>query len=433
MRARVCLRSRQVDHDNRFAFREAVGVSAGRAGVVTDEELRARIDAPVVTTTSNPDSVGFSRAKSGFWGWQSDKTEEIEGRTCCVFDVAGLEVVTQTRLEHLPAGHPARRKKGGNTPLSQAIHGLTGEQDTAVAGADSVLESYVETESGEPLAGCVPPQGEGGSYAPTHRSFEEYLAAEPVVPVGRPREIRTQRQKFKARLSMCEAFPLSLHDQLLPILELLAPTSQHLAELRDFISMQLPPGFPVKAEIPVHQVLSARVTFTSFSPGVDDPTGELFSVPAGYRQSSAGDPTGALSQEDEMLAIALQQSMRANTTHDFEPAAAYEQFDADLQRALLASLGADAPSPAAAAPDSAMSPARHRDALGHLDGAPAAALPGGGYAQEWVCPACTFNNAPLLLCCEMCGTKRPISTGVASVSSEDQMLAEALRLSMLDT
>ena len=45
---------------------------------------------------------------------------------------------------------------------------------------------------------------------------------------------------------MCEEFPLSLVEQVIPIIDLMARTSTHFARLRDFIKLEFPPGFPVK-------------------------------------------------------------------------------------------------------------------------------------------------------------------------------------------
>lgn len=52
--------------------------------------------------------------------------------------------------------------------------------------------------------------------------------------------------RFKATLWMCEDFPLSLVEQVIPIIDLMARTSAHFARLRDFIKLEFPPGFPVK-------------------------------------------------------------------------------------------------------------------------------------------------------------------------------------------
>lgn len=45
---------------------------------------------------------------------------------------------------------------------------------------------------------------------------------------------------------MSEEHPLSLVEQVTPIIDLMARTSTHFARLRDFINLRFPPGFPVK-------------------------------------------------------------------------------------------------------------------------------------------------------------------------------------------
>lgn len=64
--------------------------------------------------------------------------------------------------------------------------------------------------------------------------------------IGRPKEINTKIQKFRATLWLSEKYPLSLPEQILPIVDLMAISSSHFAKLKDFIQMQLPSGFPVK-------------------------------------------------------------------------------------------------------------------------------------------------------------------------------------------
>ena len=50
----------------------------------------------------------------------------------------------------------------------------------------------------------------------------------------------------QATLWLCEEYPLSLQEQVMPIVDLMSIQSTHFAKLKEFIQMQLPAGFPVK-------------------------------------------------------------------------------------------------------------------------------------------------------------------------------------------
>ncbi|KJE96937.1 ankyrin repeat domain-containing protein [Capsaspora owczarzaki ATCC 30864] len=110
--------------------------------------------------------------------------------------------------------------------------------------------------------------------------------------IGRPLVMSEQVQKFKGTVWMSEAFPLSLQRQVLPIIDLMSPNNAHFAKLRDFIDISLPSGFPVKIELPLFRVISARVTFANCSDGPVLP--ELFEVPAGYDQQLADGFSGTI-------------------------------------------------------------------------------------------------------------------------------------------
>ena len=80
-------------------------------------------------------------------------------------------------------------------------------------------------------------------------SAEEYFDAECVLgarDIGRPIEQTTKTQRFRAQVWLCEDYPLSLAEQVVPIIDLMAASNAHFRKLRDFITLQLPSGFPVK-------------------------------------------------------------------------------------------------------------------------------------------------------------------------------------------
>uniref|UniRef100_K7F2Y7 Ankyrin repeat domain 13D n=2 Tax=Pelodiscus sinensis TaxID=13735 RepID=K7F2Y7_PELSI len=126
----------------------------------------------------------------------------------------------------------------------------------------------------------------------------------------------------------------------------MAISNAHFAKLRDFITLKLPPGFPVKIEIPLFHVLNARITFSNLC-GCDEPlgsvqicgrssspvdTGELavgaeaptnpkvfpfpcevdpvvFEVPQGYAMLGAGRNEPMRDEDDDLLQFAIQQSL----------------------------------------------------------------------------------------------------------------------------
>lgn len=125
---------------------------------------------------------------------------------------------------------------------------------------------------------------------------------------------------------MSEEFPLSLMEQITPIIDLMARTSAHFARLRDFITLEFPPGFPVKIEIPLFHVLNARITFENVnscrtaersSPGgaqsdaganfeVDQ---SVFEIPKSYHIQDDGRNIHVQDEDNEIMQFAIQQSL----------------------------------------------------------------------------------------------------------------------------
>ena len=95
-----------------------------------------------------------------------------------------------------------------------------------------------------------PEAGEHGTFTnPTDIKPEEYFNSH--IPlgqryIGRPKEVSSKVQKFRATMWLSEDYPLSMQEQVLPIIDLMAISNAHFQKLRDFITLQLPAGFPVR-------------------------------------------------------------------------------------------------------------------------------------------------------------------------------------------
>ncbi|XP_077995554.1 ankyrin repeat domain-containing protein 13D-like [Glandiceps talaboti] len=237
----------EVDHDRCQVFIEKLQLRPDfDLSLMTPREstVAARLTSPVVCTFIDTGKIAFTRNKSGIWGWRSDKVEGINGYECKVFSASNVELVTKQRLEHLTEEDKERTKDTfkNHNPL-QSFLGMA-EQHQAASGGNI-------SKSSDPTN-------------PTAIKPEEYFDPDFALgdrDVGRPKEVSTKVQKFKANLWLCEAHPLSLQEQVLPIIDLMAISNAHFAKLRDFITLQLPAGFPVKIEIPLFHILNARITF----------------------------------------------------------------------------------------------------------------------------------------------------------------------------
>lgn len=412
-----------LDHDRSMAVIEPLntGAPSQEAASLDQEELSQRLDTPITTTVMDQGKAAFTRVRGGLWGFQSDVSEEIQGHECKVFKVSDLEIVTRTRFEHLPANHTARTKR--KTPVRQLMGGIMGGggaeegEEEATAGLLEAAEEMEKEQTAVAAHTDTTPTISETDY------FDPRFSAQGVI-LGRPREERVEKQNFKAKLWMSTTFPLSLQTQLLPVIDLLSPTSQHIAKLRDFISLQLPSGFPVKVEMPVYYVLNARVTFREYRPLSEADTAEveaLMTVPPAFSMYNTASDEGEATSEDQLMARMLQQNLYGDEAlADMGDEAA----DLALQRALMASmLTAEGgftcdedllPTSFTSVPES---------------------------TEEWVCPACTFVNQPLGLCCEICGTERHVQPAKPTAAlgqteqegaDEEENLQRILLLSLTD-
>ncbi|XP_048512226.1 ankyrin repeat domain-containing protein 13D isoform X3 [Athalia rosae] len=302
----------EVDHETKKVYVEHMKlVSEDHEQMIlpSEESIIARLTNPIVTTYIDTEKISFERNKAGLWGWRSDKSEAVNGHECKVFSASNVELITKTRLEHLSESDRARAR-APRTPL-QSFLGIAEQQQENTNNTASVIEEFLNVGN------------------PCNITPEEYF--DPDVDlngkdIGRPKEVNTKIQKFKATLWLSEEYPLSLQEQIMPIVDLMAISSSHFAKLKDFIQMQLPAGFPVKIEIPLFHVLNARITFGNIF-GLDQEVAHVgrvqdgnkitcvvddvcFEAPPGYTKLGADVRRQfSIEEEDDLLQFAIQQSL----------------------------------------------------------------------------------------------------------------------------
>ncbi|XP_022126775.2 ankyrin repeat domain-containing protein 13D [Pieris rapae] len=306
----------ELDHIAGTVWTERVegSVSADDWPLPQASHLNHRLRTPVHINYLDTDKICFERSKSGIWGWRQDKMENVNGYECKVFGANNVEIVSKTRWEHVPR---SERRAVRAPPLAGLL-----------AAAD---------DEGAPPP--PPPDREDVADMPDlNPSWEQYFdEGVEECEIGRPREITSKVQKFRATLWLCEDYPLELQEQIMPILDLMASiSSPHFVKLKDFIQLQLPSGFPVKIEIPLFHVINARISFgnifardTSVRYVECVPEGDrltcliddaCFAIGRGYREAGpvSEDRIASIADDDEeLLHYAIQQSlMEAGTQRD---------------------------------------------------------------------------------------------------------------------
>ncbi|XP_058461154.1 ankyrin repeat domain-containing protein 13B isoform X2 [Malaya genurostris] len=320
-----------VEHMRNIEAESIVGIPPSK------ESVSLRMQAPVICNHIDMDKISFERNKSGFWGWRSEKSESINGYECKVYGASNVEFITRTRNEHL--SEEQARIKSSRTPLQHILGMAEEDYDHAGSNAAANSQSALSDASSSPLMGQensspIPQDGATSSNAtdlftraPT---AEEYFSDVDLQgrDVGKPKRTTAKVQRFKANLWLSEQFPIKLQEQVLPILDLMSTmASPHVSKLRDFITMQLPSGFPVRIEIPLFHVLNAVVTFgnvfamdapvsnVSYIKESDDRTTCIiddccFDVPSEYvRRGNEFRRQITFEDEDELMQFAIQQSL----------------------------------------------------------------------------------------------------------------------------
>eukprot|EP00731_Ephydatia_muelleri_P023640 Em0015g1223a len=243
----------EINHDRKTVFTRVLqNTSSTMPSYGQDAEVAQKMQSPMVTTYVNTDTIAFQRQKF-VWGFESQKTETICGHSAKVFNASGLDIVTKTRMEHLPE---AKRPSFKNTNPLQNLLGTSGE-DGSTSIHDFLDVPQIEEATPPPVISTVMAEGS----LSMHEYFQEPKDRSAYDAIGRTVVENSQVQPLKAKVYLAEDYPLSLQDQIMPIIDLMAQNNAHFAKLKDFITLQIPSGFPIKFEIPLFRVMTATVTF----------------------------------------------------------------------------------------------------------------------------------------------------------------------------
>ncbi len=241
-----------------------------------DKEIDLLLSKEMVFIKLNTQTATFSPTQIG-WFHKRDKIENFNGYMCNFFDINNLYIVTKLRVEHLSEEELKKMEEKQQKMKKQlTASALTGSNETEksetteqdVQGLDDFMEDIVYRPS-------LPPPTQN------HLSWDEYLDNESMPCIGRTPKVKESRKEFKAQLAMSEDFPLSVAE-LDNLLEALTPLAK-FRKLKEFIKLKLPPGFPVKIDIPIVPAISAKVCFKNF---IKDCLHEdqLFRVPTDYKE-----------------------------------------------------------------------------------------------------------------------------------------------------
>ncbi|KAL7854680.1 hypothetical protein SRHO_G00168700 [Serrasalmus rhombeus] len=227
----------------------------------TEEEVDILMSSDIYSATLSTKSITFSRAQTG-WLFREDKTERVGNFLADFYLVNGLVLESRKRREHLSEEDILRNK--------------------------AIMESL--SKGGNLIEQNFEPVRRQSLTAPTPNtiSWEEYITAETgkAPHLGRELVCKESKKNFKATVAMSQDFPLGI-ESLLNVLEVIAPF-KHFNKLREFVQMKLPPGFPVKLDIPVFPTITATVTFQEFR--YDEFEESIFTIPNDYKEDPSRFP-----------------------------------------------------------------------------------------------------------------------------------------------
>lgn len=264
-----------------------------------EHEVDLIMSSDIVSAQLNIDGINFHRASSG-WLFKSEKSEKVGAFMADFYSITGITLETRKRREHLNEEDVQRNracmaslsldnsKQNLSQDLSSSLESYSNDSELGVDVSMGTNDNEMNNGNNSSASGSVKSsnnfstlKSKRSSLPPpeeTDVSWNEYINS-PVgqyPTIGRPQVSKTSSKSFKASIAMSTEFPLTV-EMLLNLLDVLAPF-KHLTKLREFCQVKLPPGFPVKIDMPILPTMTARVTFQEFA-FQDNLPDSLFEIP----------------------------------------------------------------------------------------------------------------------------------------------------------
>uniref|UniRef100_A0A7E4VRU1 ANK_REP_REGION domain-containing protein n=1 Tax=Panagrellus redivivus TaxID=6233 RepID=A0A7E4VRU1_PANRE len=222
-----------------------------------EEEVDVLMSTDIVSAQMSTKPITFERTISG-WFFRAEKSDVVGNFTANYYNIDNLVLISKKRREHLTAEDIKKNK----TYLQSLTNGKHINDDE--------LKSMTHRTS-------LPP--------PVRKevTWEEYINTPPsqYIHLGRPMDSKCTRRTFKAGVALSPEFPLGVKT-LIDILEVIAPI-KHMSKMRKFCEYKMPPGFPVRLEIPLLPTITAKVTFQKFQ-WCNNLSMKFFRIPRSYTE-----------------------------------------------------------------------------------------------------------------------------------------------------
>lgn len=248
--------------NKRKVYERMQKVSDKEKNASIEDEVDIAMSSDIVDAAIKTKEVSVDRLQTG-WIFKHDKTDKIGRFSADYYKMTNLNFVTRKRREHLSDDDIKRNKalrdafsKGDNNP--------------------EVLEECTSGNKNSRRKSLPPPDRHSSSWEQyTKASIGNYQC------LGRKPKLKTNSKSFDATLAMSNEFPVQI-DSLLLILEAFGPRAKLLNKLQEFIKLKLPPGFPVRVDVPVFPTVTGTASFLQFE-FKDDLKEEFFSIPPSFR------------------------------------------------------------------------------------------------------------------------------------------------------